>query len=97
MAKKEKISFTSFSFFLAALGIKPKASQILSKFSHTKPQAQKIFLYKKSIQDGCQWLFPVVLVTWEAEIQRIEVRGQPGQIVLKTSPISKITSTKCVY
>jgi hypothetical protein len=31
-----------------------------------------------------QWLTPVTLATWEAEIRRIVVQGQPGQIVLKT-------------
>jgi hypothetical protein len=32
-----------------------------------------------------QWLIPVSLATWEAEIQRIEVQCQPRQIVLETS------------
>jgi hypothetical protein len=27
-----------------------------------------------------QWLTPVILATWEAEIRRIMVRGQPRQI-----------------
>jgi hypothetical protein len=31
-----------------------------------------------------QWLTPVIPATWEAEMGRIEVRGQPGQTVLKT-------------
>jgi hypothetical protein len=31
-----------------------------------------------------QWLMPIILATWEAEIERIEVPGQPGQIVCKT-------------
>jgi hypothetical protein len=30
---------------------------------------------------GCQWLMPVTLATWEAEIRRIEVQSQ--QIVLE--------------
>jgi hypothetical protein len=33
---------------------------------------------------------PVLLATWETEIRRIEVLGQPGQMVSET-PISKIT------
>jgi hypothetical protein len=41
----------------------------------------------------CQWLSAIILATSEAEIGRIKVRGQPGQIVHKTS-ISKITRAK---
>jgi hypothetical protein len=43
------------------------------------------------------WLTPVILaswvVTWESEIGRIRVRGQPGKTVHET-PISKITREK---
>jgi hypothetical protein len=35
-----------------------------------------------------QWLTPVIPATQEAEIRRIKVRSQPGQIVPQ-SPISK--------
>jgi hypothetical protein len=31
----------------------------------------------------CQWLMLVILPTWEAEIRRISVQGQPGQRVLQ--------------
>jgi hypothetical protein len=34
---------------------------------------------------------PVILAIWEAEIMRIEVRGQPWKIIFETL-ISKITS-----
>jgi hypothetical protein len=39
---------------------------------------------------ACWWLTPIILATWEVEIRRIEVRGQPREIVLEI-PISKIT------
>jgi hypothetical protein len=31
-----------------------------------------------------QWLMPVILATQEAEIRRIVIRSQPGQIVHET-------------
>jgi hypothetical protein len=37
----------------------------------------------------CQWLIPVILATWEAEIRRIAVQGKQ---FLRT--ISKITRAK---
>jgi hypothetical protein len=33
---------------------------------------------------GCQWLTPVIQATQEAEIRRITVRSQPGQIARET-------------
>jgi hypothetical protein len=47
------------------------------------------YLYIKN----CQWLTPIILASWEAEIGRITVQGQPGQIVQETST-SKITRVK---
>jgi hypothetical protein len=42
-----------------------------------------------------QWLTPVILASWEAEIKRIETRGQPGENSLQEQdPISKITRAK---
>jgi hypothetical protein len=39
---------------------------------------------KNTVQARSQWLTLVILVTWEAEIRRIAVQGQPEQIVLET-------------
>jgi hypothetical protein len=41
----------------------------------------------------CQWLTPVILATWEAEIRRITVQSHSKQIVHKT-PVSKTTRAK---
>jgi hypothetical protein len=35
----------------------------------------------------------IILATWEVEIRKIMVQGQPGQILQET-PISKITRAK---
>jgi hypothetical protein len=52
-----------------------------------------VFHVKKLLSPQELWLTLVMLATWEAEIRKIKVRGQPGQIVLET-PISKITRAK---
>jgi hypothetical protein len=36
---------------------------------------------RKNSLTGCWWLISAILATWEAEIGRIMVQGQPGQIV----------------
>jgi hypothetical protein len=48
---------------------------------------------KKKKQARSQWLTPLILANWEAEIWRIMVQGQPRQTVHET-PISKITRAK---
>jgi hypothetical protein len=35
---------------------------------------------------GCQWFTPAIPATKEAEIRRIMVQSQPGQIVCETLP-----------
>jgi hypothetical protein len=42
-------------------------------------------LKKQTKQTGHWWLMPVILATWEAEIERIQEQGQPRQIVPKTN------------
>jgi hypothetical protein len=39
---------------------------------------------KKKMGAGCWCLTPVILATQEAEIRRVEVQSQPGQIVQET-------------
>jgi hypothetical protein len=50
------------------------------KYLDTKVRVER---YKKRKYGSCWWLTPVVLATQEAEIRRIVVQSQPGQIVLK--------------
>jgi hypothetical protein len=44
---------------------------------------------------GLWWFTPVILATWEAEIERTVVWGQLRQIVCET-PITKLTRTKWI-
>jgi hypothetical protein len=36
------------------------------------------------LEAGHQWLTPIIVASWEAEIRRIVVRSQPRQIVPET-------------
>jgi hypothetical protein len=42
------------------------------------------FLKSSSIPSGRLWLTPVILAIQEADIRKIEIRGQTGQIVGET-------------
>jgi hypothetical protein len=42
------------------------------------------YLFKKMSVAGHWWLTPVILATQEAEIRRIAVHSQPGQIICET-------------
>jgi hypothetical protein len=42
-----------------------------------------ISLICKRLAAGCQWLTPVILATWEAEIRRIVVPGQTQEKSLR--------------
>jgi hypothetical protein len=45
-----------------------------------------VIILKRNQWARSQWLTPVILATQEAEIRRIEVRSQPGQIVGENLP-----------
>jgi hypothetical protein len=40
--------------------------------------------FKELFLAGCQWLMPVILTIPEAEIKKIGVDSQPGEIVCET-------------
>jgi hypothetical protein len=41
-------------------------------------------MYEKCVGVRHQWLTPIILATQEAEIRRIIVQSQPGQVVCET-------------
>jgi hypothetical protein len=57
----------------------------VARFTGMNHHAQHVFLLLKKkkivVWDRHRWLMSIILATWEAEIRRLEVRGQPGQIV----------------
>jgi hypothetical protein len=59
------------------LGEEEKADSLVHQFIIS-------ILYVFNYNTGHRWLTPIILVTWEAEIRKTEVRSQPGQIVQET-------------
>jgi hypothetical protein len=59
-------------------------------FKMLKCDEDVTIMFKPESGDGRWWLSPIILATQEAEIRRITIQSQPGQIVFNT-PISKIT------
>jgi hypothetical protein len=53
---------------------------------------QKQTKNKRTGGEGHWWVNSVILATWEAEIKKIRVQGQSGQILRETL-ISKIINT----
>jgi hypothetical protein len=46
---------------------------------------------KQTCKARCRWLISIILATQEAEIRRIVVRSQPGQIVCETLSRKKLS------
>jgi hypothetical protein len=49
----------------------------------TKIKRKKVLTTKNEYTAGCRWLTSVILGTWEAEIGRVAIGGQPRQILCK--------------
>jgi hypothetical protein len=47
----------------------------------SSPSNAKIIIMLIIILTGHQWLMPIILATWEAEIRRITVQGQSRKTV----------------
>jgi hypothetical protein len=63
-----------------------KLNESLKLFSKCVIKAEKEYA-NHPVNDNlspAQWLMCVILATQEAEIRRIEVQSQPGQIILET-------------
>jgi hypothetical protein len=58
-----------------------KHETLSSNTSAAKKKKKKRKKEKKRILPAARWLMPIILATQEAEIRRIAVRSQPGQIV----------------
>jgi hypothetical protein len=54
------------------------------KFAASSLTISSFSLHKDLSHAGCQWLTSVILAIQEAEIRRIGVQSQPGQIVFET-------------
>jgi hypothetical protein len=67
-------------------------SALIFSFENATPRTNNLYFSSPNTQhnlfkvDGARqlWLTPVILAAREAEIRRIEVQSQPGEIVHKT-------------
>jgi hypothetical protein len=78
-----KIVFSQNSLTLKFIFILFRCTVLSEGCTIFKSENVKIFSYKN--KTGWHlWLMPVILATWETEIWKITVWGQPGQILNKT-------------
>jgi hypothetical protein len=61
-------------WWIAQAGLHCHPHTLLAQF----PWESYLWYFKRSLWAECWWLTLVILVTWEAEIRRIAVWGQPG-------------------
>jgi hypothetical protein len=62
----------------------PSPSKCLD-YRCVSPHAAKTFILTAMLLSRCWWFIAVILVTWEADVRKIKVRGQPRQIVFETA------------
>jgi hypothetical protein len=70
----------------AVVKIKSKRDKYQGKDRNTGTTEYSQDSTKSKAAAGCRWLMPIILATQkeEAEIKRIMVQGQPGQIIHET-------------
>jgi hypothetical protein len=68
--------------YLSAIPKQCLLPQVLD--TNARKEVEENISYKTHFLAGRWWLTPVIPATWEADIRRIVVQGQPGKIVCKT-------------